>query len=387
MDKKSVLLIRIVGANDDGGIRQSERQLIPEFRKCGAKVVGIVVGSSLGNFADQAEDFPIVVDAIERRYQNGVINKMSAYLHNKRVANRIAGEISERLMRELNITQYARIIINVRKVTLVALAHKLAIELNGQAVLHIGRFTHNTLINRLYYGWLKQRPRLTLIANSRPTARHYGLSEKAVVYPGLDITQRPQQKSAQQLRNELKISATSPVFLYLARLSLAKAPDVLLEAFLSSAPLVAADAHIVFVGPVQDDEVNQRLVALIGEYRASARVHVVGRQANVSDWYSMANVFVNSNRGYEGFGISIIEAMACGVPVLSSALGGPSETIEDGRVGWLTADLSRNGYQRALERALNDRDKWSQMGEAGRVCARKYSADQQARQYLALVVD
>jgi D-inositol-3-phosphate glycosyltransferase len=79
-----------------------------------------------------------------------------------------------------------------------------------------------------------------------------------------------------------------------------------------------------------------RLQALARELGLEGQVDFTGQKprAELRHYYSAANVFV-STPWYEPFGITPLEAMACGVPVVGAAVGGIKDTVVDGRTGYL----------------------------------------------------
>jgi len=68
----------------------------------------------------------------------------------------------------------------------------------------------------------------------------------------------------------------------------------------------------------------------------------------------------------EAFGLTVVEAMACGRPVLAHALGGPSEMIVDNETGWLIPGYQPRDIAAGLIRAFADRGRWQDMGKAAR---------------------
>jgi D-inositol-3-phosphate glycosyltransferase len=70
-------------------------------------------------------------------------------------------------------------------------------------------------------------------------------------------------------------------------------------------------------------------------------------------WYRSADV-VAATPWYEPFGLTVLEAMACGVPVVASAVGGLADTVVDGVTGDLVAPRDQRALSRALRRLLGD---------------------------------
>ncbi len=79
-----------------------------------------------------------------------------------------------------------------------------------------------------------------------------------------------------------------------------------------------------------------RLMDLVDSLRLGDRVTFIGRRdrKELRDLYGAADIFV-STPWYEPFGITPVEAMACGVPVIGSAVGGIKSTVADGETGYL----------------------------------------------------
>jgi glycosyltransferase involved in cell wall biosynthesis len=78
-----------------------------------------------------------------------------------------------------------------------------------------------------------------------------------------------------------------------------------------------------------------------------------GRQNDVRPYYRAANLFVHG-ACLESFGLAVVEAMACGIPVVACAAAGPSETIVDGVTGALVPLNDFEQFERAVLRYIDD---------------------------------
>lgn len=87
--------------------------------------------------------------------------------------------------------------------------------------------------------------------------------------------------------------------------------------------------------------------------------------ANVINHYRDADILVNPSLS-ESFGRSLIEAMACQMPVIATRVGGMVEIVEDGKTGLLVAPGDATALAEAILRILSDEGLRNSMGQAGR---------------------
>lgn len=109
-----------------------------------------------------------------------------------------------------------------------------------------------------------------------------------------------------------------------------------------------------------------RLQALSRELGLSQQVRFTGQKprAELRHYYSAANVFV-STPWYEPFGITPLEAMACGVPVVGAAVGGIKDTVLDGRTGYLVQPNDPMAVAERLALLQQRPDEARRMGREG----------------------
>jgi glycosyltransferase involved in cell wall biosynthesis len=103
-----------------------------------------------------------------------------------------------------------------------------------------------------------------------------------------------------------------------------------------------------------------------------AQVKFIPHQSSPEDvakYYQIADVYVHAARA-DTFPNTVLEALACGVPVVATAVGGIPEQIDDGRTGFLTPPGDSAALALQIEKLLADQDLRQQMGqqaaEAGR---------------------
>lgn len=98
------------------------------------------------------------------------------------------------------------------------------------------------------------------------------------------------------------------------------------------------------------------------------RVHFAGRvpHAELPQLLAQCNVFVQPSIGEEAFGISVVEAMACGLPVFASNNGGLPEIVAEGETGHLLPPGDVLAWRDALGRVTADRPRFERLGANGR---------------------
>ena len=173
----------------------------------------------------------------------------------------------------------------------------------------------------------------------------------------------PGDKQAARLK--LGLPEHCKLVLFAGRLVTYKGVMTLIHAWERIAPS-HPDARLVMVGAGSEDvercedEVRQFVV----DHKLEKSVIFTGEVNDVQRYYKVCDIFVFPSH-YEAFGLVLIEAMACGLPIVSANVGGPQDVIEDGRNGLFVPPFDERELQSTLERLLGDEQLCRRLSEAG----------------------
>jgi glycosyltransferase involved in cell wall biosynthesis len=223
----------------------------------------------------------------------------------------------------------------------------------------------------------------TVLANSHYTARSVRAAAPGarleVVHNPVDLerfdpTRLDRERARGRLREELGEAVADRLLLgVVAQISPWKGQDTAVEALRL---LVAdgIDAHLLLVGSAKfrsratrfdNDAYVERLRRRIGEAGLEERVSWLGEREDVPELMRALDVLLLPSHE-EPFGRALIEAMALGVPVLATSVGGPPEILEDGREGYLLPPLQAPAWAKAIRELAESPERGREMGRAGR---------------------
>jgi len=136
-----------------------------------------------------------------------------------------------------------------------------------------------------------------------------------------------------------------------ARLSPQKNHALLLKAF-AQGPASDPKAHLVLVG---EGTLRRQLEEQAQNLGVAGQIHFLGLRTDISDVLSAMDVFVLSS-DYEGSPLSVVEAMASGLPIVSTAAGGVPELFDNGKEGFIVQPGDVRGLSDAIALLLKDRE-------------------------------
>lgn len=171
--------------------------------------------------------------------------------------------------------------------------------------------------------------------------------------------------------------------LYTGRLAPVKGLDGLLEAWSRISPGFP-DARLLLLGEGPLRASLEKAAARLG---IGGTVHLGGRVDDVQEFLRASDLFVLSSL-VEGLPNSLLEAMATGVPVVATRVGGVPDVVEDGNNGILVGAGDPAGLGDGIARLLADRPLRERMGDAGlRRIRERYGLDAVAAEYVRLYAE
>ncbi len=175
-------------------------------------------------------------------------------------------------------------------------------------------------------------------------------------------------------RKALELPDDVPVILFVGRIQPLKGPDVAIRALHA---LGRADALLLIVGGASgsngDGEV-ERAHQLVDELGLHDQVRFVPPQPHhiLSTYYRAADLVVVPSRS-ESFGLVALEAAACGVPVVASAVGGLQSLVDHGETGFLVPERDPALFAKAMARILDEPLLAQSMSDAAAERASRYT--------------
>ena len=180
-----------------------------------------------------------------------------------------------------------------------------------------------------------------------------------------------------ELRSVLGIPPDAFVVGWLGRMTEIKRADVLLRAFAA----ISDQSHLLLAG---DGPLRPSLEGLARELGVGSRVHFAGFRDDVGAVYAACDVVALTSAN-EGTPVSVIEALAAGVPVVSTNVGGVADIVDDGRTGLLAPPGDVAAIASGLRRLADHPEERLRMGESARATViERYSVSRLVRDVDAL---
>jgi glycosyltransferase involved in cell wall biosynthesis len=204
---------------------------------------------------------------------------------------------------------------------------------------------------------------------------HIGLPPEklVVIHNGVQVPET--SVSLREARAELGLPLDGLVIGTVSRLYPVKGVDFLIRA------LVQVEASLVIVGDGPEHAALETLAADLG---VADRIHWAGHRRDVPILLPAFDLYVQPSL-HEGMPNTILEAMASGLPVIATAVGGTPEAVDDGITGLFVPPRTPDALAEAITALLRDPTLRRKMGRAGQERVKgHFSLEQMVRQTQAL---
>lgn len=219
-------------------------------------------------------------------------------------------------------------------------------------------------MNRRIYKALFRHANVIPLSNSRHTDSTFGPGdfERHVVHLGVDIDHYKPGLDPALVRMQFSIPEDARLIGLFARMHPSKGQLRLLEALADT----EMTFHVLFCGGPTDGPYFEALSDRISALNLEGRIHIAGPQTDLRPYFAACDIIASLYDGVEGFGLTLVEGMACAKPAFAHAAGGPGEIVLDGKTGWLIASSDTASIAAGLKRIAADEPRWTEMGQCGR---------------------
>lgn len=319
MEKKKIAIF--LPSLSGGGAEKMMVNIARGFSENGI-LVDLVLGNAKGPYMSMVPKEVRIVDLKSTRLLLS-LRKLAKYLRDEKPQSLLVTLESSSV-----IALLAKIISRVSTKLVVRIPNNMSQQMkNAKSVKH-------KFILRLASMLYKKADGIIAISKgvAKDTAKVTGIPlEKIEVIYNPVVTDELITKAMEQVNHKwLKNDSEIPTIIGVGRLSKQKDFPVLVEAF--SKVIKKRDARLVIIG---EGEEQESLNQLVKDLELTEKVDFIGFVDNPYKFMEKSSVFVLSS-AWEGFGNVIVEAMACGTPIVSTdCKSGPSEILDNGNFGKL----------------------------------------------------
>ncbi len=219
-------------------------------------------------------------------------------------------------------------------------------------------------------------PFITVSESSREEMRELGIGQAGItiVHPGIDMDEFSTLKAKK---------TTHPTILYLGRLKAYKSVNVLIQAFrivLSERP----EARLIIAG---DGEERESLKRLAKDLRLSSnQIHFLGSVSHGEKLRLLQSSWMLVNPSFmEGWGIVVIEANACGTPVIASNVPGLRDSVKNADTGYLVDYGDVKAFAETMLLVIRDTRLRETLANGGRAWAENFDWKLSGTQFLSVI--
>jgi glycosyltransferase involved in cell wall biosynthesis len=204
---------------------------------------------------------------------------------------------------------------------------------------------------KIWYKSDKVKP-VTISYDGRKTYRdYYKLQNDILIENGRqDLTISDEYPL---LRKKYKEAHDNFILVHVGRIAIEKNQELLIRAVQKFNTTEKKKCKLLIIGEIREKSLYEHLLKVVND---DTYIAFVGGKNNIADYLSIADAFCLSSI-FEGMPISLIEALSIGCIPVCTPVGGIKQMIMHGKTGFLSKDISVDGYFEVLKEALNHPDK------------------------------
>ncbi len=195
-----------------------------------------------------------------------------------------------------------------------------------------------------------------------------------VIYNGVDLKRFEKDFDKKKKKKELGLPLSLPLVGTIGRLQ----PQKDHKTFLKASSLILKKfpkVHFLIVG---GGSLRRELEDFTKNLEIEKNVHFLGERKDIEEILPLMDIFVLTSKR-EGFPITVLEAMACGVPVVATSVGGTPEIIEDGKTGFLIPPENPHLLSEAIINLLKNEELGKEMGKYGKERVKLFSIEKMVK--------
>ncbi|MBN1451581.1 MAG: glycosyltransferase [Anaerolineales bacterium] len=208
----------------------------------------------------------------------------------------------------------------------------------------------------------------------------YHRRDAPVIYNGIAVQDYQSQGTGKDAwRQANGFQATDILYVCVAHIRDSKNHTMLVDAFAQGPAQHSVRTHLLIVGKVQQQHVWEQVQAKIEAVHLPGRIHFLGQRNDISSILQASDIFILAS-DWEGSPLSVIEAMAAGLPTITTNVGGLPELVINEKTGLLLPPRDQDAIAQAMTRLL-DRDLRAQMGKQACQEAARFDVKVMAQAY------
>lgn len=196
------------------------------------------------------------------------------------------------------------------------------------------------------------------------------------------FTLKNRKEIRERYRKELNIPQDAIVLIYLAELIKNKNQIVLMDA-LKKVLQTRKDVYLVLAGI---DHTNKKFERYANSIGVQDNIRFLGWRSDVNNLYAMSDICTASSIR-EGFGLNLVEAMYCGIPIIASNNRGHATIIRDGENGYLVEQGDVDTFARRILKLADDNNQRKRFVEVADKEKSKYSSEKVTTRLLEILRD